>query len=106
VTGTTVSTLATVTLPAGSYLLTGKVNLTRTAGTGTSVCTVNDGATVLDQLGNQASTSGELTVLQTSVVLTASTPITLRCANSATTTNTTANFRVLTAYKLNTLTVQ
>ena len=106
VTGTTVTTVATLNLPAGNYLVTGKVNLTRTGGTGTSVCTLNNGATVLDQLGNQGSSSGELTVLQTSVALTGAATITMRCNNSSTTTTMTAAFRVLTAYSLSSLTVQ
>lgn len=100
---TTPVTLATLNLPAGSYLLSGKVSLVRTGGGGTSTCTLNDGATVLDQLDNQTSTSGELTVLQSAVTLTGTTAITVRCSSTSAVN---ASFRVLSAYKLNSLTQQ
>ncbi|MEP7117904.1 MAG: hypothetical protein ABI880_09995, partial [Acidobacteriota bacterium] len=97
--------LATVTLPAGSYLLTAKAAIVRAGGNSGSLCTLNNGATVLDQLVNQSSTSGELTVLSGSVTLAGATAITMRCYTSPGT-SLSASFRVLSAYKLNTLTVQ
>ena len=57
-----------------------------------------------DQLMNQGSTSGELTVLQSSVTLGASTAITMRCVLSTGTAD--VSRRTITAYKLSTLTVQ
>ena len=107
---TTDVTLATVNLPAGSYLLIGKVNIVRTAGNGTSTCTVNNGATVLDQANNQGNSSGEISVLQGSLTLAVVGPtaVTLRCrsVNGSQATTSSASFRVLSAYKLSTLTVQ
>ncbi|MFN7979932.1 MAG: hypothetical protein U0P30_17505 [Vicinamibacterales bacterium] len=102
---TTEVTLATVTLPTGSYLLSGKASIVRTGGTAGTVCTLYNGATVLDQLTNQTSTTGELAVVQGYVTLAAQTAITFKCVGQ-TGVSATASNRTLTAYKVNTLTVQ
>lgn len=99
------TTVTTLNLPAGSYLFFGKVAILRTGGSGSSACTLNSGATVLDTLANQASTSGELSVLNGAVTLAATTTVTVRCNTTAGTTMS-ANNRVLSAYKISTLTVQ
>ena len=101
---TTELTMASLTLPAGSYLLQAKASVLRTNGNGTSACTLYNGATVLDQLVNQGSTAGELTVLQSSVTLGASTAITMRCVMSTGAAD--VSRRTISAYKLSTLTVQ
>jgi len=105
--GSTDVILATVNLPAGSYLLVGKVSIARTSGGGTSLCTLNNGATVLDQTSNQGTASGETPVVQAPLTLAVAGPtaITVRCRSTAGTLST-ATFRALSAYKLNTLTVQ
>ena len=101
---TTELTMASLTLPAGSYLLHAKASLLRTNGNGSSACTLYNGLTVLDQLMNQGSTSGELTVLQSSVTLAANTAIIMRCVMSTGTAD--VSRRTLTAYRVSTLTVQ
>ena len=98
-------TLATLTLPIGNYLLSAKASILRTAGTQGTVCTLYNGATVLDQLTNQTSTIGELAVMEGSVTLAAAGTITMKCNGQAGVTAT-ASRRTLRAYKLNTLTVQ
>jgi len=102
---TTEVTLATLNLPTGTYLLSAKASIQRTAGSQGTVCTLYNGATVLDQLTNQTSTIGELAVLEGSVTLATAGTITMRC-NGQTSVTATASRRTLRAYKLNTLTVQ
>lgn len=97
--------MASLSLPAGSYLFFGKLGVLRGGGTGLPTCTLVSGATVLDTLVNQSSTSGELTVLNGAATLAATTTVQVRCYTSAGTTLT-GNNRVLTAYKVSTLTVQ
>ena len=108
VNSTTDVVVATLTnLPAGSYLLSGKANIIKTGATANfTTCALKNGATVLDQLQNQTSTSGELSVLSGSVTLAAPATITMTCRVSAASTTMAAQFRVLTAFKVNTLTVQ
>lgn len=102
--GTTDTTVATLTLPAGSYLLFGKAQVTRVSGTGTSTCKLFDGSTLIDSLQNQGSTSGEAQLVHAGVTLSATSTITMRCAMTSGTGN--ASNRTLSAFKLSTLTVQ
>jgi hypothetical protein len=102
---TTEVTLGTLTLPAGNFLLSAKASILRTGGTNGTVCTLYNGATVLDQLTNQTSTVGELAVLQAYVQLASNATITFRC-NGQTGVSATASRRTLTAFRVNALTVQ
>lgn len=102
---TSEQTLATLTLPAGNYLLFAKASIVRTGGTSGTVCTLYNGTTSIDQLNNQTSTTGELAKLQSFVQLSAQAVITFKC-NGQTGVSATASNRTLTAIKVNTLTVQ
>lgn len=108
--GTADVTLATISLPAGSYLLFGKATLVRASGNGTSVCTLYNGLTALDQLTLPGSSVGEVVALHAPLTLAVPGPtaLTLACrsVNGSQATLHTASFRVLSAYKLSTLTVQ
>jgi hypothetical protein len=98
------ATVSALNLPAGSYLLLGKASMVRTGGNGTNTCRLYNGATVIDQLQNQSTASGEVAVLHTSVTLAATATVTMRCQTSSGTAD--ASNRTLSAYKLSTLTVQ
>lgn len=108
--GTTEVTVATLNLPAGSYLLIGKSNVVRSSGNGTAICTLNQGATILDQANLQGTSSGEVATLHAPLTLAVAGPtaITMRCrsVNGTQTTFSTASFRTLSAFKLGTLTAQ
>ena len=102
--GTSDVTLATLSLPAGSYLLTAKASLIRTSGSGTTTCTLYNGATVLDQLQNQSSSSGEVNVLHTALTLANTSSVTFACRASSGASS--GSRRILSAYKLATLILQ
>lgn len=102
--GTTNTTVASLSLPAGSYLLYAKASLTRASGNGSSECSLLNGATLLDQVTNQASASGEVNVVHGTVTLGATTSITFACRMTSGTANVTN--RTLSAMRFTTLTVQ
>jgi hypothetical protein len=84
--------------------LLGKASVLRTGGNGTNTCRLYNGATLIDTLQNQSTTSGEVAVLHAPVTLAATTSVTMRCQTSSGTAD--ASNRTLSAYKLSTLTTQ
>lgn len=102
--GTTSTTIGALTLGVGNYLLTGKARVYRVSGTGTVTCNLLAGTTVLDSVQFASSTTGTVAVMHAPLTLSASTAVTMQCAVSAGTVN--ANNRTLSAYSLQTLTMQ
>jgi hypothetical protein len=101
---TTNVTVASLTLPAGSYLLYAKANLVRTGGSGSNECSLRDGATALDTVANQGNATGEVIVAHAAITLSATTTVTYQCRVTAGTAN--ASNRTFSAVRFTALTVQ
>jgi len=101
---TTNGVVASLSLPAGSYLLHGKANLVRTGGNGSSECSLLNGGTVLDLSVNQGTTTGEVITADGVVTLTGTTTINYSCRVTSGSAN--VSNRTLTAIGFTTLTVQ
>jgi hypothetical protein len=101
---TTNTVVASLSLPAGSYLLYAKANVVRTGGNGSSECSLLNGATVLDLSVNQGTTTGEVVSAHGLVTLATTTTINYSCR----VTNGSANVsnRTLSAVAFSALTVQ
>jgi hypothetical protein len=100
------ATVSTITLGAGSYLLTARVAVAR-PGNNTSIratCTVFNGATALGNAYVRANTDGGEVTQQFGLTLAANATITTQC--QANNTGMQALGRSLSALKLGTLTVQ
>jgi hypothetical protein len=102
--GTTRVVVATLTLPAGDYLLYAKGTVVRTGGNGTSECTLMEAATTLDTTANQSTTTGELAAAHGFVSLPATATVTFGCRMTSGTAN--VSNRTLSAVRFTTLTVQ
>lgn len=103
--GSTSTTIGALTLGPGNYLLTGKARVYRVSGTGTVTCNLLAGSTVLDTVQFASSTSGVVAVVHAPVTLTAATTsVRMQCLVSSGTGN--ADNRTLSAYSLQTLTLQ
>jgi hypothetical protein len=101
---TTSVVVAQLTLPAGTYMVFAKANIVRTNGNGASECVILNGATPVDTVVNQSTTTGEVNVAQGPVTLAGSATLTFGCrvlGGSATASN-----RTLSALKFAILTEQ
>ncbi len=97
------TTIATLSLPAGSYLVTAKARLVRSNNV-TATCRLYAGNTIFDESAFQAGSSGALMTLHAPLTLTTTTTVTVRCSSSNN--NTTASYRTLSAQAFTNLTVQ
>ena len=100
----TSTTVATLELPAGSYLIYAKANVVRNGGNGSSECIVFNGSEAVDTVVNQGTPTGEVNFAHGAVTLTDTTTLTYGCritANTATVSN-----RTFSAIRITSLTVQ
>lgn len=104
---TTLVTVASLDLPAGSYLLSAKSKLERNSGTITVTCSIRNGSTVLDEVSAYVSSTIRVNpaVLQSPVTLAAPTTITMRCNRSGSG-SVDVSFTTLSAQAFTNLTVQ
>jgi hypothetical protein len=101
---TTQVTVASLSLPAGDYLLLGKLVMVRVSGSGYSECQLLEGSTVLDQAQATNSSNGAVLTAHGYVSLSATTTINLRCRITSGSAN--ASQRTLSAVRFSTLTLQ
>jgi hypothetical protein len=99
-------TLETLSVPAGTYLLTVKARVIRQNGGSTALtCSIRSGATILDDAAINPSSSGTVIVLHGYVTLAAAGNLDFRCYSGNTTGNAVSN-RTFSAQQFTNLTVQ